>query len=50
MSTLRVESIPFQFFWHLLFFDKHLAAYLNRLGIHNKLVFGKSLSQQPHVS
>ena len=29
-------------------FHKHLSSYLSRLGIHNKLVFGKSLVQQPH--
>ncbi len=30
-------------------FHKHLSSYLNRLGIHNKLIFGKSLVQQSHV-
>lgn len=28
-------------------FHKHLSSYLTRLGVHNKLIFGKSLTQPP---
>lgn len=30
-------------------FHKHLASYLNRLGLHNNLIFAKTLGMQPHV-